>query len=181
MVNPQMARMASRSCHLSVKVLTTGGRGGVRRCKYREEFSITTQTAHLPPKLCRPCITIERNSCTERRLRRYISGKGKNVNDASDIDRAKFTHEVKIEVPDVGDDIECVIQKWHKKEGDLIKRDEVICDIRTKLFTFGMLTDDDYDSIMGKILIQEESDPIRPGTVICTTFDEGLGKEEEDR
>ena len=26
-----------------------------------------------------------------------------------------------------------VIEKWHKKEGDLIKRDEVICDIRTEV------------------------------------------------
>jgi hypothetical protein len=42
-----------------------------------------------------------------------------------------------------------------------------------------MLTDDDYDSIMGKILIPEESDPVQPGTVICTTLDEGLGEEEE--
>jgi pyruvate/2-oxoglutarate dehydrogenase complex dihydrolipoamide acyltransferase (E2) component len=26
-----------------------------------------------------------------------------------------------------------VIEKWHKKEGDVIKRDDVICDIRTKV------------------------------------------------
>jgi len=26
-----------------------------------------------------------------------------------------------------------VIEKWHKKEGDLIKREDVICDIRTKV------------------------------------------------
>ena len=26
-----------------------------------------------------------------------------------------------------------VIEKWHKKEGDVIKRDEVICDIRTQV------------------------------------------------
>jgi hypothetical protein len=43
-----------------------------------------------------------------------------------------------------------------------------------------MLTDDDYVSIMGKILIQEESDPVKPGTVICTTFDEGLGGEQDE-
>lgn len=49
----------------------------------------------------------------------------------------------------------------------------------TKLFTFGMLTDDDYDSIMGKILVQEESDPVQPGTVICITLDEGLDEEKE--
>jgi len=36
-----------------------------------------------------------------------------------------------------------------------------------------MITDDDYDSVMGKILIEEESEGIKPGTVICTTFNEG--------
>ena len=46
-----------------------------------------------------------------------------------------------------------------------------------KLLTFGMITDDDYDSIMGKIFIPEESDPIKPGTVICITLDEGLDEE----
>jgi len=73
-----------------------------------------------------------------------------------------------------------VIQKWFKKEGDLIKQDDVICDIRTEMFTFGMLTDDAYDSIMGKILIQEESEPIEPGTVICTTLNEGIEEKEEE-
>lgn len=73
-----------------------------------------------------------------------------------------------------------VIQKWFKKEGDLIKQDEVICDIRTELFTFGMLTDDAYNSIMGKILIPEESEPIEPGTVICTTLNEGIEEKEEE-
>ena len=29
-----------------------------------------------------------------------------------------------------------VIDKWYKKEGDLIKRDEVICDIRTEVGAF---------------------------------------------
>lgn len=42
-----------------------------------------------------------------------------------------------------------------------------------------MLTDDDYDSIMGKILVQEESDSVQPGTVICITLDEGLDEEKE--
>ncbi len=40
------------------------------------------------------------------------------------------------------------------------------------MFTFGMLTDDDYDSIMGKIHVQEESEPVGPGTIICTTLNE---------
>jgi len=42
-----------------------------------------------------------------------------------------------------------------------------------------MLTDDNYDSIMGEILIPAGSDPISPGTVICKTLNEG-GSEKED-
>lgn len=44
-----------------------------------------------------------------------------------------------------------------------------------------MLTDDDFDSIMGEILIQAESEPIKPGTVICTTFNEGRGEKKESK
>ena len=49
-----------------------------------------------------------------------------------------------------------------------------------------MLTDDDYDSIMGKILIPEESDPrisphIAAGTVICTTLNEQGHSDEEEK
>lgn len=43
-----------------------------------------------------------------------------------------------------------------------------------------MLTDDDFDSVMGEILIPEESEPMKPGTVICTTFNEGHDEEEDE-
>ena len=47
------------------------------------------------------------SSLIRRGMIRYSSGNGANVNDAGDFDRVKFTHEVKIEMPDVGDDIDC--------------------------------------------------------------------------
>jgi hypothetical protein len=106
MVNPQMARMASRSCQFSSKVLTIGGRGGVHRCKHSGEFSTAIRTAFPPHKLSR-LRTTENTSWIRRGLIRYSCGNGANVNDAGDIDRATFTHEVKIEMPDVGDDIDC--------------------------------------------------------------------------
>ena len=43
-----------------------------------------------------------------------------------------------------------------------------------------MMTDDDYDSIMGEILIPEGSDPIKPNTVICKTLNEGGSDEVEE-
>lgn len=112
-----------------------------------------------------------------------MSGKGNNDADGSDVglDRSKFTREVTIAMPDVGDDseMEGVVERWYMKEGDIIKSGDVICDIRTKLVTFGMLTDDNYDSIMGEILIPSGSAPVKPGTIICKTLNEG-GSDKED-
>lgn len=132
----------------------------------------------------------KRRSSVEGEHRRYFSGrknsgrKKENGGSEMNVDRSKFTHEVKVSMPDLGDsdimdddDAFGVVDKWYKKEGDVIKQDDVICDIRTKLFTFGMMTDDDYDSIMGEILVPEGSDPVKPGTVICITLNEGHGDE----
>lgn len=110
----------------------------------------------------------------------------------------------------------------------MIKKDDVICDIETdvsihsgldvslvyfagylphnlffaQMFTFGLSTDDNYESIMGDILgepnrpvecnfsfpshvsllititmssmpVPENSDPVPAGTALCTTFNEG--------
>eukprot|EP00804_Cyclotella_cryptica_P018400 CCRYP_020367-RC/>CCRYP_020367-RC protein AED:0.37 eAED:0.37 QI:150/0.87/0.77/1/0.12/0.11/9/1838/165 len=91
------------------------------------------------------------------------------LNDKKDdvIDRSKFTHEVKIYMPDVGEgeDVKGVIETWYKKKGDLIKKDDVICDIDTEA-------------------IPENAEPVAAGTVICTTFNEGHGdelKEDDDK
>ena len=84
----------------------TVGRGGVRRSKPRGKFSTTTITAPSQ-KPCPPLICIERTLYTKGGMIRYFSGNGTNEHDASDFDRTKFTHEVKIEMPNVGDDIEC--------------------------------------------------------------------------
>ncbi|EED95389.1 THAPSDRAFT_261476 [Thalassiosira pseudonana CCMP1335] len=128
---------------------------------------------------------VEGSSGCASGINRYFSGKlnGEGEQDYSEIDvvnekprtkvpgmidRNKFTHEVK-----------GIIETWYKKEGDIIKQDDVICDVRTEMFTFGMITDDDFDSIMGKILVPERTKPIKPGTVICTTFN-AEGKSEDD-
>lgn len=112
--------------------------------------------------------------------RRFSSGgDGKQTNGDSSAedeeegggsDRSEFKYEVKIRMPEVGEDQEGVIEKWYKEEGDLIKNGDTICDIKTEMFTFGMVTDDDDESIMGEIMIAENSDPFADGTVICTTF-----------
>jgi len=99
-----------------------------------------------------------------------INGDRPDYESASDA--SKYTHEVKVEMPDIGDLKGGNIEKWYKQPGDIIHRDDIICDIRTESFTFGMVTDDDFDSMMGKILVEEESGMVDPGTVIFTTFSE---------
>lgn len=154
---------------------------------------------------CRPMMSVrapfdmdavEGSSGCASGINRYFSGKlnGEGEQDYSEIDvvneksrtkvpgmidRNKFTHEVKVRMPDVGEDAGGIIETWYKKEGDIIKQDDVICDVRTEMFTFGMITDDDFDSIMGKILVPERTKPIKPGTVICTTFN-AEGNSEDD-
>ena len=44
-----------------------------------------------------------------------------------------------------------------------------------------MLTDDDYDSIMGVIHVPEGSEPMEHGTLICTTFIEEQDGEDETK
>ncbi|KAL7511969.1 hypothetical protein ACHAXN_008926 [Cyclotella atomus] len=117
-------------------------------------------------------LSLVRSELEHHRYFSGLNGDGKNGVEAS-----KFTHEVKVIMPDVaeGADMKGKIEKWYKQKGDLIKRDDVLCDIETEMFTFGLSTDDSYDSIMGDILVPENSEPVAAGTVICTTFNEGHG------
>eukprot|EP00525_Craspedostauros_australis_P005578 CAMPEP_0198126234 /NCGR_PEP_ID=MMETSP1442-20131203/44334_1 /TAXON_ID= /ORGANISM="Craspedostauros australis, Strain CCMP3328" /LENGTH=262 /DNA_ID=CAMNT_0043785983 /DNA_START=70 /DNA_END=858 /DNA_ORIENTATION=- len=53
------------------------------------------------------------------------------------------------------------ILKWYKRPGDIIRRDDTLCDIETPLFTFGMVIDDDdhEESIMGEIHVPASPHP----------------------
>ena len=44
----------------------------------------------------------------------------------------------------------------YKEPGESIKYDDLLCDIETPDFTFGMATEDKEDSIMGEILVHED-------------------------
>lgn len=183
-------RLARRSIDSSSRSLTTAaGRSSVRRCMLGGgaggHADMMLECGHAPRSVRlitqTPTSSSSGYHCNINvPNKRYFSGEKDDSDDGNIIDRSKFTNKVEVEMPNVGDDEDGlgVIQKWYKKEGDVVKRDEVICDIRTELFTFGMLTDDDYDSIMGEILIPEESEPVKPGTVICTTLNAQTGEKE---
>ncbi|KAG7341155.1 biotin-requiring enzyme [Nitzschia inconspicua] len=66
-------------------------------------------------------------------------------------DPAAYTVPKVIKVPDMSkeDDKNNVLEKWYKQPGDVIKRNDVLCDITTPDFTFGMVTEDEDDAVMG--------------------------------
>lgn len=97
------------------------------------------------------------------------------------IDRSKYTHEVKFRMPELGEvgEEDGVVVKWYKKEGDIIRRKDILCDVKTELFEFGMESDDEKVTLMGKILVSEGSDPVEPGEVLCVILHEETEKGKE--
>lgn len=49
----------------------------------------------------------------------------------ADLDRSKFTHEVKFKLPDMEGDGR--VTKWFKKEGDIIQRRDILCEIELEV------------------------------------------------
>jgi hypothetical protein len=68
------------------------------------------------------------------------------------VDPSLFTEEIKIRMPDMGEGIGRVV-KWYKEEGDVVQREDVLCDIETPDFTFGMEIDDEELGIIGTYVL----------------------------
>lgn len=83
--------------------------------------------------------------------------------------KEEYTVEVKINMPDMGDGDDNTIETWYKQPGDIVKFNDVLCDISTPDFTFGMVIEDEEDAIMGEILVKEgeTADDYAP---ICITY-----------
>jgi len=87
-----------------------------------------------------------------------------------DGDRANFTVPVPINMPDMNDDNDTsTIEKWYKEPGDIIKRNDILCDIATPDFTFGMVTEDEFDAIMGERCVAE-GESAADNAPICTIY-----------
>lgn len=96
-----------------------------------------------------------------------------------DLDISKFTKEMKIEMPEILDGQSTAkLVKWYKSEGDIICKDETICDIETDMFTFGMDLDDEGYAIMKEILLKEGEETSEQNTPICIVLHEEEKKEE---
>lgn len=85
-------------------------------------------------------------------------------------DRSLYTEEVNVLMPAMGLPGGQKIIQWYKQEGDVVQRNDVICDIETPDFTYGMETEDEDPVIMGKIIVPAPSELVKDGEVICTTW-----------
>jgi hypothetical protein len=68
------------------------------------------------------------------------------------VDPSLFTEEIKIRMPDMGEGDGRVL-KWYKEVGDVVQREDILCDIETPDFTFGMEIDDEELGIIGTYLL----------------------------
>lgn len=92
--------------------------------------------------------------------------------DPSDLDgdRDNFTVPIVINMPDMDDESSSsTIEKWYKEPGDIIKRNDILCDIATPDFTFGMVTEDNFDAIMGEHHVAE-GESAEDNAPICTIY-----------
>mmetsp|Transcript_36078 Transcript_36078/g.107910 ORF Transcript_36078/g.107910 Transcript_36078/m.107910 type:complete len:228 (-) Transcript_36078:2569-3252(-) len=102
-------------------------------------------------------------------------GGGGGPEDGDDeMDRSKFTREEKFRMPDMGEagEEDGEVVKWYKKEGDIIRRGDILCDVKTELFEFGMQSDDEQVTVMGEILVLAGDEPVEPGEVLCKILHE---------
>jgi hypothetical protein len=88
-------------------------------------------------------------------------------------DPSAYTVPIVVKMPDMSSDDDPdhqnIIEKWYKQPGDVIKRNDILCDITTPAFTFGMVTEDEEDAIMGNIHVAE-GDAAADHTPICTIY-----------
>lgn len=83
-------------------------------------------------------------------------------------------------MPDMGSGTSKIL-KWHKAEGDVVRTDDVLCDVETPDFAFGMECEDDELQIMGKILVEAPSGPVPVNEVICTLLHETKEKKKPSK
>lgn len=72
------------------------------------------------------------------------------------------------------------VLKWYKKEGDVVKYDEIYVDVDTEEYSFGMSHDEEEDAVLHEIVAMED-DEVREGDVLCVFLkQEGSGEKEID-
>ena len=86
------------------------------------------------------------------------------------IDRSKFTIQTPLKYADMGAG-NGKIKQWMKEEGDIVSTGDMLCDIQTDLFTFGLEIDDEGLGILKEKKVRE-GEEFEPGTIICVLLHE---------
>ncbi len=89
-----------------------------------------------------------------------------------DTESSLYTNPIVVEMPqvDASDSGEnFFVEKWHKRPGDFLEKDDVLCEIATPDFVFGMQIDDEETGIMGEIHA-EEGVKVACHAPICTIY-----------
>ena len=85
-------------------------------------------------------------------------------------------------MPDMGEGDDNKIVKWYFKVGDVIQHGDILCDIQTPDFTFGMETDDECLAVMGEILVPEGTDEAVPDNEpICILLHQPVEKKQKSK
>lgn len=87
-----------------------------------------------------------------------------------DLDRSLYTKEIPIKMPDLGAGNGKIL-RWFKQPGDVIVYEDVLCDIETSDFTFGMEIEDEELGILKEINVPKGT-IVEPETLICTLYHE---------
>jgi pyruvate/2-oxoglutarate dehydrogenase complex dihydrolipoamide acyltransferase (E2) component len=110
-----------------------------------------------------------------------VPARAADAKDGGAADASRFTSVVEVRMPDmrVGDGAKGGggrILRWYKGEGDAVRYQDLLCDVETSDFTFGMQCEDEYDQVVGRILVEAPSGPVPAGEVICTLLHEAKEK-----
>ena len=91
-------------------------------------------------------------------------------------DPSLYRNPIVIRMPDMSDsdNLHNTIEKWYKRPGDVVKFNDILCDISTPDFTFGMVIEDEEDGILAEIHA-EEGRSVPDGKPICTIYHFGEG------
>jgi len=87
------------------------------------------------------------------------------------VDKSKFTVEVPVRMPDMGEGGGKVV-KWHFGPGDIVQHGDLLCDIQTPDFTFAMETDDECLAVVKELLVEADGPDVTDNEVICILLHE---------
>lgn len=96
------------------------------------------------------------------------------------LDPSDYTNKIPVRMPDMGQGHGKIL-RWYVAPGDVVLREDVLCDIETPDFVFGMETEDEHPAIMGEILVQAPSGEVKDEDIICYLLHPSTGNDKTQK